>query len=251
MGHRVGHQNRVTITKALAPLVSLWSDTLVCLKIHSVMDITQFLMTASQSVWPHLQRLDLMGFLGERDGGLHRAVDNPEQASIDFLQGFISALPSMPTLARLVARFEYAKTWGAGTFLSVDLTPRKNIELHDWVPLSSHRVYRENPSKYPLVPCGSLPTFVGGTIKSYHAIWPGHLVTELLDTVWQQRQLDLAVCCCREDPEMGFFEPKVCCTQWSKETNFWVPAFKNDMDILIYEMGQYWLETKPWDGQWH
>lgn len=208
-------------------------------------------MTASQSVWPHLHRLDLMGFLGEYDGGLHRAVDNPEQASIDLLQGFISALPSMPTLARLVARFENANSWGAVTLLSVDLAPRKNIELHDWVPPSPHRAYRANPSKYPLVPCGSLPTSVGGTIKSYHAIWPGYLVTELLDTVWRQRQLDLAVCCCREDPEMGFFEPKVCCTQWSKETDSWVPAFKNDMDILIYEMGQYWLETKPHDGEWH
>lgn len=250
VGHLVGQQNRITITKALAPLASLWSDSLVCLKLHYVMDVTQFLKTASESVWPHLYRLDLTGFLGEYDGGLHRAVDNEEQTSIDLLQGFISALPSMPTLARLVAKFENANTWGAAIVLNVDLSPRKNTERHDWVPPSPHRAYRACPSKDPLIPCGSLPTSVYGTIKSYHVIWPGYLVTELLDTVWQQRQLDLAVCCCQEQPGNDFFKPRVCCTQWSKETDSWVPALKNDMDILIYEMGQYWLETKYQDGEW-
>ncbi|KAG6356402.1 hypothetical protein INS49_015790 [Diaporthe citri] len=242
-GRLVEHGNRITITEALTPQVSLWSNSLVCLKLNSVMDIAQFLLTASGSVWLRLHRLDLTGFLDQDDGSSERAVDDREQASSDLLRGLIAALPSMRNLTRIGVRLRDLRgpiRWHPPCLLGMDLTPKANTEWPDWVPGSLRLAY---PSKDPIVPCGSLPTSVSGIIKAHHVALAGHLVKELQDTVWQQRRLDLAVFCCKEHPERGFFEPGPSCTQWNKETDSWDPAFKNDMDVLIYDMGQYWLQT--------
>lgn len=243
-GHLVGHRNRITITEALAPRVSLWSNSLVCLKLDSVMDIAQFLSTASESVWPHLHRLDLTGCLDKYDDDSDRAVDDEEQAFNDLLQGLTEALPSMRNLIKFGVRFRDHRKRRSYLF-SMDLTPRIKTEWQHWPSASPHRTC---PSKDPVIPCGSLPTSVSGIIKAYHVTLAGDLVKALQDTVWQQRRLHLAVFCCRQDPEMGFLEPGPCCTQWNKETDSWDPAFMNGMDGFIFDMGQYWFQTNP--PQW-
>ncbi|KAI7776979.1 hypothetical protein LA080_004274 [Diaporthe eres] len=221
----VEHGSRITITEALTPHLSLWSNSLVCLKLNSVMDISQFLLTASNSVWPRLRRLDLTKFLDQYDGSSERAVDDGEQASSDLLQGLIAALPSMRNLTRVGVRLR---------------DPRG--PWPDWAPTSLHW---SHPSKDPILPCGSFPTSLSGIIKANHATLAAHLVKALQDAVWQQRRLNLAVFCCQNHPEMGFCEPGPSCTQRNKETGSWDPEFKNDMNVLIYDIGQYWLQTGP------
>lgn len=244
-GELIEHGSLITITEALTPHLSLWSNSLVCLKLNSVMDIAQFLLTASNSVWPRLRRLDLTGFLDQYDGSSERAVDDGEQASSDLLQGLIAALPSMRNLTRVGVRLRDPRgpvRWRRRILLGMDLTPRVITQWPDWAPTS---VRWSHPSKDPILPCGSFPTSLSGIIKAHHATMAGHLVKELQDAVWQQRRLNLAVFCCQDHPEMGFCEPGPSCTQWNKETDSWDPAFKNDMNVLIYDIGQYWLQTGP------
>lgn len=241
-GRLVEHRTRITITEALTPQVALWSKNLVCLKLDSVIDIAQFLLTASDSVWPRLRRLDLTGFLDQYDDSPERALDDEEQAFSDVLHGLIAALPSMRNLTRVGVRIQGPTRGHWPLFLGMDLTPRINTERHNWAPSSTRRAC---PSKDPIIPCGSLTTALSGIIKAYRVNLQGHLVKELQDTLWQQRRLELAAFCCKEGPGMRSLEPGPCCTQWNKETDSWDPAFNNDMDVLIYDMGQYWLQTNP------
>lgn len=212
------------------------------------MDITQFLLTVSNSVWPHLERLDLIGFLDNLHGDLHEAVHSKEQACSDMLQGLITALPSMPTLTRVGVRFRdpIYKRWVF--ILCMDLSPGKHAGGHD---CSSAISWPWFPSKDPVIGCCPLPNSVSGIIKSYRITLPEHMVKQLESTVWQCRRLELSIFGCKNDPEMGFFEPGPTCTVWNRKTETWDMALMNDMDMFIYEMGQYWWEINkerilPW-----
>lgn len=206
------------------------------------MDVTQFLLTASNSVWPHLARLELRGFLDQYNDGSDGTVDRRERACSDMLEGLVAALPSMPKLTG--ADICFAKTRGFDWAFSfrMDLTPRRNTEWHDTD--ISHPMCSEDP----LVPCASLPTSIGGSAKAHRITLPGHLVSELQNTVWEHRRLELAVFCCKEnkgkaDRILGILKTDPYCTIWNRETDTWDPALLNDVDMFIYDMGQYWSQV--------
>lgn len=90
--HLVGHRNRITITEALTPQVSLWSIGLVCPKLDSVIGITRLLFTTSELMWPRLHKLDLTGFLDHYEGSSERAVDDEEQAFSHLVWGLFSLI---------------------------------------------------------------------------------------------------------------------------------------------------------------
>lgn len=239
---RIGHANRIIITEALTSRVSLWSNSLVCLKLNCVMDITQFLLTASNSVWPQLARLDLMGFLDQYNDGSDGAVDRRERACSDMLEGLVVALPSMPRLMGADIRFWQTRGYNWSFFFRMDLTPRTKTEWQDMT------IPHQLCSKGPVLPCGSLPSCICGVVQAHRITLPGQLVTELQNTVRQHRRLELPVFCCKEDlgkedPVLGYVRTETYCKVWNRETGSWDPALMNDMDMFIYDMGQYWSQV--------
>lgn len=250
---QVGHRDRITITKSLAPLVSLWSNSLVYLKLDTVMDISQFLLTASNSVWPHLGKLKLRGIVDQYDTGFDGALDNKAQANSDLLEGLVVALPSMPKLTNLDVRIREPN---GRCFMDWDSVFRIDLDLRRG--MESHGCVKPEPwcSKLPVIPCGPLPTSVGAIATAHLVTLPGSRVTELQAAVWKHRRLELAVFCCGGGEERGFSEPAPCCTTWNRKTDTWDPALMSEMDVFIYDMGQYlWQLDNDWrsepdDDEW-
>ena len=213
---------------------------MVCLKLDCLIDVPQFLLLASRSIWPKLDRMDLVGILDEDNSGYYRIRSKEIQAGSDLLRGFQAALPNMPKLTTLGTRFRDSERYFWAFSLCVDLSTRLDIERRVWQPEyvpSSTCTF--NPIKHAVTPCCPLAT-ESGIVVAHDGTLPGHLVTELQNTVWQFRRLDLAVFCCREN-EMGeFLDTPLPCSQWNKETKSWDPAFMNNMDVYIYDMGLHW-----------
>lgn len=211
------------------------------------MDTTQFLLTASDSVWPHLGKLKLKGFLDEYGQGPAGAVDSKEQAISDLLEALVVALPKMPKLTKVDVRFG-KRNGDYGNYDStfqMDLDHRSDTEWQGCVrPILC-------VNKAVFTPCLSLPTSVSAIAMAKLVDLPGSLVTELQAAVWKHRRRELAVFCCGKGGERGFSEPAVCCTTWNRETDTWDPALMNDMDIFIYDMGQYlWQLDNNWRDAW-
>lgn len=241
---QVGHRNRTIITKSLTSRVSLCSNTLVCLKLDTVMDITQFLLTASDFIWPRLGKLKLRGFLDEYDQGPARAVDSKEQAISDLLEALVVALPKMPRLMKVDVRLE-KHIWNCDSTFQMGLDHRGDTEWQGCIrPILCC-------NKAVLKPCLSLPTSISAIAMARLVDLPGSLVIELQAAVWKHRRLELAVFCCGKGGERGFSEPAVCCTTWNRKTDTWDLALMNDMDIFIYDMGQYlWQLDNDWGYGW-
>lgn len=231
---RHDRSDRIVIAKAVTPQLSLWRDSLVCLRLHCVIDVPQFLLTASESPWPNLDRMDMVGII---DDGV---ADGDVQACNDLLRGIIAALPSMRSLTRIGTWFNHP-LGGLWVFsLCMDLGGRRGTERRVWHP----RVC-EPPVKRAVISC--CPVSGGNAILTSRGIkLPGDLVAELQSTVWEQRQVELSAFRCTEDGPslMGTFAPTDPCTQWNKRSGSWDPAFMNDMDIFIYDMGQYWEQVQ-------
>lgn len=242
----LAHRDRIYVTKALTPLLFLWSNSLVHLKINGAFNTAQFLLTASKSVWPHLRKLDLGEYLGRYDDGSGGAVDSNEQACSDLLEGLVVTIPRMQKLARVDISQPH-DGYVRDFLFCMDLTPRRDTEWHGQVTSFPW------PNNVPITPCGSLPTPVGAAAKAKGMTLPGHLVTELQDTVWKYRRLELAVFGCGGHSE--WIQPNgppcwdLTCTIWNRKTDTWDAALMNDMDIFIYEMGQYWGQVN-YEHEW-
>lgn len=195
------------------------------------MDVAQFLVAASDSTWPHLRKLKLMGTMG-----LYEDVSNGAVASNNMLAGLVVTLPRMPVLTKVDIRLYRSRTFYWDAQFRIDFNPTRETAGH-----GSHNLH----SGYSqVIPCGSLPNSVGAIAKANHIALTGHLVTDLQDAVWNHRRLELAFFYCQksveeEDPNGVFIEPP--CTIWNSSTDTWEPALANGMDMLIYDMGQYWL----------
>lgn len=225
-----GREDRLIVTRALTQLASLWRNTLVSLKLDCGMSVAQFLAAASDSMWPHLRKLKLMGFEDVYKDAFNRAA-----ARNNMLPTLVVTLPSMPVLMKVdirlyrVGRFRWDGRFRVDFNLAGDTAAHDNDDLHTG--------YSQ------VIPCGSLPSSVGAIAKANYIDLPGHQVTDLQDAVWNHRRLELAVFCCQRHPEQGSsaiaaFRPP--CTIWNSETDDWEPALVNGMDTFIYYMGQYW-----------
>lgn len=203
------------------------------------MDIAQFLLAASNSTWPHLRHLDLEGYLDrDVDGDV---IESKQKACSGVLEGLAVALPSMRKLTR-VDIVQTHNGYSRNFLFCMDLTPRWDTEWHGYGPVTPFHW----SNNFPIYPCGSLPTPVCATVKAYHMILQGPLVTELQNTVWKHRRLELAVWQCEGSPKWGCHNGATSwgiCTIWNRMTDTWNPARMNDIDIFIYEMGEYWSQV--------
>lgn len=222
--------NQVRIAQSLAPQLSLWRNTLVRLKLNCFIDPPQFLLTASDSAWPNLAKLDLVGNLDEEEIHLAGQWDMEMRVDGDFLRGLIACMPQMPRLTTVQMRFKHG--WDRRICMELGARTSTNKELmRKPAALGVSR-----PRKLPVSPCSPLATD-SGIVKAHNIALPSGLVTELQDTVWRARGLNLAVFRCSETLESFDFRPP--CTKWDRETDSWEPAFLNDMNEVIYALGEY------------
>lgn len=246
-----------TIGKALTPLISLWSNTLVSLKLDCVIDVPQFLFTvASNSMLPNLETLDVSTNIDEherRETYWSAELDPGYQyrACADLLRGLVAALPAMRSLTKIDVRFEDQEGYNrwAGC-LYIDLSTRINTKRLVFQPLqySSHCI---SDAYRTVAPCSPLVT-EGGTMVATDMVLPGRLVTEFQNTVWEYRRQKVAAFCCRDCcRDYTGSVPAVLwkllpCTQWNRETDRWDFVFSNDMDVFIWQMGVFW-DLTFWD----
>lgn len=226
----VPREDRLVVTRALTQLASLWRNTLVSLKLDCGLSVAQFLVAASDSMWPHLRKLKLMGFEDVYKDAFNRAVTKN-----NILPGLVVALPSMPVLIKVDIRLYRGGTFRWDALFRMDFSPARDTAGHD-----NHGLH---PGYSQVIPCGSFPDSVGAVAKANYIALPGHQVTDLQDALWNHRRLELAVFCCQTHPErehsaIGSFRPP--CTIWNSDTDDWDPALVNGLDTFIYDMGQYW-----------
>lgn len=159
-----------------------------------------------------------------------------------------AALPGMRSLTTFDVRFQDPTNGRWACCLCMDLGPRVNAKRLVWQPTPSTMAsYGE--THRAVVPSGSLVTG-GGMLVTRDVVLPGQLVTNFQNTVWQYRHQKVAVCCCRDDevrPGTKVF-PLLPCTQWNKETDCWDFAFLNNMNVLIWQMGNFFEEMERWDS---
>lgn len=236
--------NQIIMAQSLTPRLSLWRNTLVCLKLDCYIDPPQFLLTASTSLWPNLDRLEFVGTLDDDDNAADRTWYDEVRACNDLIQGITACLPNMPKLTTLSIRFSEGG-WACNLCMDLDTTksPEKLV-LQRTSKYSDHR-----PKKCPVRPCCPLTT-ESGTIIIRDFTLPSHLMKELQDSVRLYRHVDLTVFRCTEFESSIFEErgPHPPCGRWSNETNSWETAFMNDMDEFIFHMGQYWQRLEVWDS---
>lgn len=242
----------MTIADTLTPSLSLWSKTLVSLKLDCVIDIPQFLLTASKLMWPNLETMDLLGILDQDDcdktyGSGDLDPEKEYRACTEYLRGLVAAFPGMRSLTKLDVRFKDPTNNEFACCLRMDLGTRINIERLVWQPTPFSNICSDSrgfgfENEHAAMPCCPLMA-EDGTMIARDVVLPGQLVTEFQDTVWQSRHQKVTVICCRDDA----YRSPLPCTRWNKETNRWDFAFNNDMDVFIWQMGYLWHELDAWD----
>jgi hypothetical protein len=249
--------DEITIARSLTPKVSRWSQTLVSLKIDCIIDIPEFLLAASNAMWPNLETMDVVAILDKDEGeetlgsgGLD--LEREYRVAGELLQGLTAALPGMRSLTKFDVRFRDPTNGRWACCLCMDLAAKINTKRLVWQPtpstMESCDTRRERHRA--VVPCGSSQmTEGGGTLVTRDVVLPGQLVTAFQDTVWECRRQEVAVCCCRDDevrPGKKVY-PVLPCTRWNKETGCWDFAFLNDLDVLIWQMGNFFEEMEGLD----
>lgn len=243
----LGRSNWITVTKSPTPLISRWSDSLVCLTLNHPVDVPDFLLNAGKVTWPNLNAMNLSGLLDEPHTELSQSMAHMSKGSADLFRGLVAAFPSMPKMTTIRICLGPAKALQSGFTLSMDF----GTWLRDWDNVTKPDFCSADLLNHgPLQPCSDSPVPVSASavalvqeIATHEEIFelPGHLVSELQDTVRRYRQLKLAVFNCQKDygwvPAWENLNP---CTQWNSETGTWDPAFYNGMDLLIFQMGKYW-----------
>lgn len=166
----------------------------------------------------------------------------------DLFEGLVAALPSMPNMTTIRVCLRPARDYRLGFTLSMDF----GTSLLAWDNITKPDFYSDAlPNQGPLRPCSHSPVPVSASavaivqdidMHEEPINLPGDLLSELENTVRTYRQLELEVFNCRVtyDGWAPPWENDIPCTKWNPETRTWNPAFQNDMDLLIFQMGKYW-----------
>lgn len=234
---------------ALLPIIqclnaspSPWNDRLVSLKIHRNIVVPDFLRDASKTMWPNLKTIKLMGdvpFEQPQDGSQmdeDDAVAFADKNGREVIEALIMAVPSMPKATKFRIRMNFQEGY-----------PKKASE----VSIHLGNVARTKNTAKPL-PCVDtfVPSSNNGVAKVDGISLPGDLAAQLQDVVRCHRRQELEVFACTEDGHYYGRKPHVPCVQWNRKTDSWDPVFNNDMNMFIYEMGQYWEAVDEMDGRW-
>lgn len=241
-------EDEIKIARSLTPMIFLWGETLVFLKLDCLIDIPQFLSTASKSWWPNLRILQLAAILDEDEGSdapFSGGLDPEKQyrAPQEALQGLTAALPFMRSLMKIDIQFRDPTTGFWACCICVNLFTKTDLtELVYHPPRSIIMDYFARHTA--IVPCRCGAMIEGPTLVTRDLALPGKLVSDLQEAVQQYRLQDLAAWCCRiTQLRWGrLTRPFLPCTQWNKDTSNWDFSFMNDMDVFIWQMGYFWLQ---------
>lgn len=221
------------IVEYLTAFSSPWSDSLASLELNHVVMIPDFFSNASKTIWPHMRTIKLVGMADTTELETHIAYPVMAKNCSDLFGALAMAMPSMPK----ATKFEVT------TQFSMDEADALKFQMHlGNIPRSEKAA--------PISPCGSkfLPTSNNGTAKVDGIDLPGELATQLQDAVWLHRRQEFGVSCCTEEwPRHHFCHP---CVEWNRRTGTWDSAFTNDMDELIFNMGQYLDWMNLGDDEW-
>ncbi|KAK2603230.1 hypothetical protein N8I77_009701 [Diaporthe amygdali] len=180
----MGRRNWITVSKCLSPLVSRWSDNLVSLTLDRSIDVPQFLLVASNAMWPNIKELNL-------SGPLDYSEDDADRTKADILEGLIASLSSMPRMEtiRILLEGPYPKL-EVRCSLKIDLGIRWISKEDFGVPRWRRGAVVDAMDTTPCVD-SLLPVSTSRIAQAVDINLQGHLVTELQDTVWLHRSLDL------------------------------------------------------------
>lgn len=194
--------------------------------------------------------MNLSGLLDEPQIEPSQIMASINEGCGDLFEGLVAALPSMSKLTTIRVCLRPPRAWDLGFTLSMDfgtwLSSWDCIRQPDFCSVAL-------PNQGPLDPCSDSPGPVSASAVALlqdtpnldQFVLPGDLLSELQDTVRRYRQLELAIFNCRVCP-MGVSDwesawtDAIPCKQWNPQTRTWDPAFWNDMDMLIFQMGKYW-----------
>ncbi|KAK7710819.1 hypothetical protein SLS64_005724 [Diaporthe eres] len=206
---------------------STWTDRLVSLKIHHTIIVPDFLQEASEIIWPNLKTIKLTGVMDVRgdgtfpDSAVQHAVADKTCSSI--IKSLAMVVPSMPKATTFRIRMIF------------------NVEFREAFQLSMHLGnFARTDKAVKMLPCSDkfVPNANNGVAKAVGIYLSGLDATKLQDAVLCHRRQELEVFSCTQDWYTIWSDRH--CGQWNRRTESWDPAFMNDMDIFIYEMGQYW-----------
>lgn len=217
---------------------SPWSDRLVSLKVEHNIVPQDFLRDASKITWPNLKAIKLVGAIGieHQDDGTQVDEDDPnavaDESGSRIIEALITALPSMPKATNFQVEMIF-KTLNKAFKVSIHLG---NIARTD--------------KAGKILPCidSFVPNSNNGMAKGYGMYLHGDTAVQLQDAVRAHRRQELEVFACGEDESYYRRRPHRPCAKWNRRTENWDPVFKNDMDMFIYEMGQFWEAVEEMDG---
>lgn len=222
------------IIQRLKASPSPWSDRLVSLEIANNIVLQDFLRDASETTWPNLKKLKLTGVEDLRltDPGIDRDEDDTnalvDETGIIIIGALITALPCMPKAKEVRVKLVCRTNWHNKGF---------KIKIHLGNITRVEKVGK-------MLHCGDkfVPDSTNGVAKVQGIELPGGVAAELQDVVRSYGRQELEVFACTDVGYCYRREPHRPCMQWNRQTGSWGPVFENDMDMFIYEMGQYWEE---------
>lgn len=214
---------------------SPWSNRLVSLEIDYNIVVQDFLRDASETTWPNLKKLKLKGVedLTLMDPVFDMDEDDTnalvDETSISVIRALITALPCIPKAKDVHVKILCRTNWHNKGF---------KVKIH-----LGNFTRAEKAGK--MLHCGDkfVPDSTNGVAKMEGIELPGDVAAEMQDVVRSYARQELEVFACTEVGYCYTREPHRPCMQWNRQAGRWNPVFKNDMDILIYEMGQYWEEV--------
>lgn len=169
--------------------------------------------------------------MDEEDG---KAVAGETGSSV--IEALITVLPNMPKVTKIQIEL---------LFNSYYLPEAFEAKIH-----LGNIARREEAGNLPHCGGNFVPNSNNGVAQVGGISLPGELAARLQDAVRCHRRQELEVCACTEDWHYYWRKPHHPCTMWNRRTESWDPVFKNDLDVFIYEMGQYWEDFVDYYNQW-
>lgn len=212
--------------------------------------VEDFLRSASKVVWPNLKTIKLVGAIDvEREDGWNYVNADDENAVADetssrVIGALITALPSMPKATKFQIRMTFNPDFTHKAFkVSIHLDNNAKTE-------------KTGRLQQPCV-ASFVPDSNSGVATMRGIYLPGSTTIKLQDVVRAQRRQELQLFACDGD---GYYDrcqyykaPHRPCAKWNRRTESWEAVFRNNLDIFIYEMGQYWETVDhmaKWDSRW-